>query len=450
MKAAPRLLVVDDHAEIVAWLTEELEGEGYDIVGLTSGAEALARARAEPFDLVIADVEMPDLRGPDLLAALLRERPSQLVLLITAFGSVDLAVSTVRAGAVDFVTKPFAIEALLLAVERALQDRSARRELVRLSRPPSGADDSGLVARSASMRRVMERAARAARATSTILLTGETGVGKGTVARFIHAASGRPEAPFVQVNCAAIPTHLVESELFGVRRGAFTDAREDREGLFARAHGGTLFLDEVGELPLDAQPKLLAVLETGRVRPLGGGAERTVDVRLIAATNRPLDEAVRERAFRADLLFRLDVIRLSIPPLRERPEDIDGLVDTLIDQLGARFGRKIAGLTAEAMAWLRSRPWPGNVRELANTLERAVALSEHDTLTLDDLTDQVLSDDRAPFVTLDEAAAAGAPLEAVELAYLRAVVRASGGNMSEAARRLGIDRRTLYRRLEEG
>jgi len=443
-----RILVVDDHEEVVAWLSEELEREGYAVEGCTRPAEAVARILDGDFDLVVSDVEMPGLRGLDLMAHVHRDRPGQLVLLITAFGSVDLAVQAVRAGACDFVTKPFAIEVLLLAIERALRERRMRRENVRLRRNVAREAPEGIVARSSAMRRVVERAERAARAGSAVLLTGETGVGKGTIARFIHGRSARAAAPFVQVNCAAIPTNLVESELFGVRRGAFTDAREDREGLFVRAHGGTLFLDEVGELPLDAQPKLLHAVESGRVRAVGAATERTVDVRIVAATNRDLAAEVRERTFRADLLFRLDVIRIEIPPLRERPEDIDGLVDTLLDQLGARFGREITGMTDNALAWLRGQSWPGNVRELANVLERAVALGDHDAVTLGDLAEVGAEPESADgWGTLDEAVASGRPLEEIEMAYIRRVVDACGGNMSEAARRLGIDRRTLYRRV---
>lgn len=443
-----RVFVVDDHAEVVAWLTEELTEEGYTVEGCTDPRAALDRIVKDAFDVVVADVEMPGLRGLELLAAVQKERPGQLVVLITAFGSVDLAVQAVRAGAADFVTKPFAVDVLILAIERAMRERRMRREIVRLRQTVARDLPEGVVARSAAMRRVLGQATRAARADSAVLLTGETGVGKGTLARLIHARSPRVSGPFLQVNCAALPTNLVESELFGATRGAYTDAREDREGLFARASGGTLFLDEIGELPLDAQPKLLQVLETGRVRPLGAGRERTVDVRIVAATNRDLAAAVSARTFRADLLFRIDVIRLEVPPLRERPEDVEGLVDALLDQLGARFGRSLTGITDDAMAWLRAHPWPGNVRELANALERAVALGEHDVLTLEDFTSAPAPRFDAGWRTLDEAAASARPLGEVELAYMRKVVTACAGNMSEAARRLGIDRRTLYRRLE--
>jgi DNA-binding NtrC family response regulator len=441
------ILVVDDHPQVVDWLRDELGREGYTTTGCSDARAAVELAVREDFDLVVADVEMPGLRGIDLMSEIQARKPGTLVLLITAFGTVDLAVRAVKAGACDFVTKPFTIEVLLLAIERALRDRRMRKEIVRLRRLTVDDAPDGIVARSPAMRRVLERAERAARVTSSVLLTGETGVGKSTVARMLHARSPRRAGPFVQVNCAGIPATLVEGELFGVRRGAFTGADRDRDGLFARAHGGTLLLDEVGELPLESQPKLLDVLETGRIRPLGGAPDRTVDVRLVAATNRDLQGAVRERTFRADLLFRLDVVRIEVPPLRERKEDLEGLVDQFVERMSARVGRAVLGVADDAMAWLRGHSWPGNVRELQNLVEQAVAIGEHDVITLDDVRREasgVAAPDDDP---LETAIASHTPLEAIELAYIRRTLEACGGNVSEAARRLGIDRRTLYRRL---
>lgn len=437
-----RVLVVDDHEEVVAWLRDELADEGYVVEGMTDPVGALQRAIDAEFDVVVADVEMPGLRGPEFLKALHRARPGQVVILVTAFGSVDLAVRTVRDGAADFLTKPFTIEVLVLAIERALRVQRQSGP----TRPPPVPSRHGVVAQSDAMRRVLDRAARAARTHSSVLLCGETGSGKGTVARFIHANSSRRDAPFVHVNCAAIPTNLVEGELFGVRRGAFTDAREDREGLFQRAHGGTLFLDEVGDLPLEAQPKLLHALESGRIRALGASVERSVDVRLIAATNRDLRDAIAEKRFRDDLYFRLNVIRLDVPPLRERTEDVLPLVEQLLVTLSARMGRRVAGVSTDAAAWLQRQPWPGNVRELANVIERAIALGDADVLTLADLDGDTVPTE-PPFENLGEAVRTGAPLDEVERDYMRRVLASCGGNVSAAARRLGVDRRTLYRRL---
>jgi len=438
-----RILVLDDDPGVVDLLVDDLGEHGYAAEGCTRPDEALERIRAGAFDLLVSDVEMPGMRGPELLRVLQRERPELLVVLITAFGSVETAVRAMREGASDFVTKPFRIEALLRAIERSLRERSLRREIVRLksAREP---EPGAIVARSASMRRVVELAQRVAATDATLLLTGESGVGKGAVARLVHERSGRAGA-FVQVNCAALPAALAEAELFGVRRGAFTDAREDRPGLFSQAHGGTLFLDEIGELPLELQPKLLQALETRRVRPLGGRGEEAVDVRIVAATHRALDEAVREKRFRADLYFRLDVVRLDIPPLRERPDDVRPLVDVLLAAAAARFDRPVRGVSEQALAWLEARPWPGNVRELANAVDRAVVLAEHDTLVLEDFT---LGASPGNASLLDEAVEDGLTLDQLEERYVRRVLERTGGNKSEAARILGIDRRTLYRRLE--
>lgn len=440
-----RIFVLDDDQTVVDYLVEMLVEHGFEAVGDTRVADSLEQVATGAFDLVVSDVEMPEQRGLDFMSALHERRPEQLVVLMTAFGSIDLAVEAMRQGASDFVTKPFAIEELLAAIQRVLRDRRMRREIVRLRAEKSEDPRGTLVAASPAMRRLLDIARRASRTSSTVLLTGESGTGKGAVARFIHDESPRRSGPFVHVNCGALPHHLIESELFGVRRGAFTDARESRAGLFVEAAGGTLFLDEIGELPLEAQPKLLQVLETGRVRAIGAASETAVDVRVLAATNRSLHADVREKRFRADLFFRLNVIRADLPPLRERVEDIEPLVDRLLHRCSERLGRPVSGVTAEAMRWLRSYSWPGNVRELANTLERAVALSEHDTLVLEDLAHAFGDADPSDF--LATAAARGRTLEHVERDYIRLVLEANEGNKSRAARVLGIDRRTLYRKL---
>ncbi len=440
-----RLLIVDDDAEIVSWLTESLTDAGYAVEGLTKPLEALTRVEAQAFDLVVTDVYMPELRGTELMREIHRRRPGQLVLLVTAFGSIDMAVEAVRAGATDLVTKPFTLDRLKLAIDRALDERRMRREIVHLRRAVPSLGDENLVARSPAMQKVVELARRVARADLTVLVTGESGVGKGAMARFIHESGPRARGPFVQVNCAALPAQLVESELFGVRRGAFTDAREDRAGLFARAGGGTLFLDEIAEMPLETQPKLLHALETGRVRPVGSPDEIGVDARIVAATNRPLEDAMRDKAFRQDLYFRLNIVRIEVPPLRDRREDVEALVDVFLARACARQGRPLMGIAADARRWLLRHDWPGNVRELANVVERAVALGEHDTIVLGDLHLAEGSARSGDF--LGEAVARGMTLADVERAYIDRVLHATGGNKVQAAELLGIDRRTLYRRL---
>jgi DNA-binding NtrC family response regulator len=439
-----KLLVVDDDASVVDYLIEALRSL-YDVVGETDPRAALVRVRAEDFDVVISDVEMPGMRGPELLAAILEAKPRQAVLLITAFGSIELAVETVRAGACDFVTKPFKRDVLVVAIERALRERTMRREIVRLRRDLGQADEHEIVARSAAMQGVLGIARKAARSDATVLVTGESGVGKGALARWIHARSARRDGPLVQINCAALPASLIEAELFGVRRGAYTDARESRDGLFVEASRGTLFLDEIADMPIEAQAKLLQVLESARVRPVGGTAEVDIDVRLIAATNRDLDEAIRAGRFRADLYFRLNVVHLEVPPLRARADDIPDLVQMFLARASQR-GRAPLGISDEAMRWLATQDWPGNVRELANAVERAVALTEHDTLVLDDVRDP-RPEASAQELDLADAARRHLPLAQIELAYIKQVIDAVDGNMAHAARILGIDRRTLYRKL---
>ena len=440
-----RLLIVDDDADVVDYLVEMLNQADYKALGTMDAHQALKLIVAEPFDLLITDVEMPGMRGLDLMAAVQAERPEQLVLLMTAFGNIDLAMQCVRAGACDFLAKPFRIEELYGAVSRALRDRQMRRTAVRVGRSDANTVEPAFCARSPRMQQVLSLAKRAAAVTSTVLLAGESGTGKSAVARWIHEMSPRREGPIVSVNCAALPQTLVESELFGVRKGAYTDARHDRPGLFVQADGGTLFLDEIAELPLEVQPKLLQALETGSVRCLGDTQETAVDVRLIAATNQPLEQRVSERLFRADLYHRLNVIQLEIPPLRDRKEDIDDLVDALTRRIASRLGKPGPAVSLEALRWIRAYRWPGNVRELANTLERAIALSEHDTLLIEDLAQasQLPSNDRF----LQDALDCGCTLEDLERSYIRHVLDATGGNKIQAARILGVDRSTLYRKL---
>jgi DNA-binding NtrC family response regulator len=441
-----RLLVLDDDGGVVDFLCESLTERGFEVTGLTSPREALLRIKTEAFDLVITDVEMPEMRGTELLAAILAEKPSQLVLLITAFGSIDLAVSTVQSGACDFIAKPFKIEALGAAIERAFHNRQIRREIVRVRKASSLEAPEQIIASSSPMRRVLETAQKAAGTDSITLITGETGTGKGVIARLIHDSGARREQPFYHLNCASLPPTLVESELFGVRRGAFTDAKEDRDGAFVAAGGGTLFLDEVGEIPLEIQSKLLHVLENGRVRPLGSSSDVPIRARLIAATNRSLEALLAEGRFRQDLYYRLNVIRIEVPPLRERNEDIIPLGDLFLNRACQRQGRSFIGVSAAAMRRLQSYPWPGNARELANVIERAVVLSDHDTLVPEDFD---IPQNDGVGTLLAQGADGNVPLEEIERAYVRRVLEEHGGNKAGAARSLGINRRTLYRKLKE-
>ncbi|WAK02626.1 sigma-54-dependent transcriptional regulator [Methylobacter sp. YRD-M1] len=445
MQRNKQLLIIDDDSNVVEYLVEVLAASGYRTSGEIDPQSALRRLETEHFDLVISDVEMPGMRGLDLMSAIHARKPGQLVLLITAFGSIDLGVRSLQAGACGFVTKPFSINDLTSAIDRAFRDRQMRREVVRVTTPDETLASRELVAESQKMQKILQLANRAAQIDSPVLLTGESGVGKGALARFIHDHSSRCNGPFLQVNCAALPFTLVESELFGVRKGAYTDARENRPGLFVEAKGGTLFLDEIAEMPLTIQPKLLQVLETGKVRPVGAGSEIATDVRIIAATNQPIEKALQNGLMRSDLYYRLNVIRLDIPPLRERSSDLDRLVNHLLQNAQAKLQRQIHGISIEAMRWIRAYSWPGNVRELANTLERAVALTEHDTILLEDLaqaTQLPIDDD-----LLNKAANQSMTLAELEIAYIHRILEITQGNKVQAAKILGIDRGTLYRKL---
>jgi DNA-binding NtrC family response regulator len=438
--------VVDDDASVVSWLEDELGEAGYQVKGVSSGAAALQALERGPYDLVITDVEMPGMRGPELLARIREKRATQPVLLMTAFGSIELAVESVQAGAADFLAKPFPIGALLHAIERALRERRMRKEIVRLRGRLAAQRPGDLVARSQVMKQLLALASKAAVIKSPVLITGESGVGKTALARFIHDQGLGVAAPFLELNCAALPPALVEAELFGVRKGAFTDAKETRPGLFEQADRGTLFLDELGELSLEVQPKFLKALENGRARQVGGTKEHTFNVRLIAATNQPLEQAMKERRFRPDLYHRINVLRLDIPPLRERPEDIEALVDVFIHRASQSVGRGPVGIASDAMRWILAQPWTGNARELSNALERAVALSDHDTLVLEDFY-APSNVSRSPL--LDDAVAQDMTLEQLEIEYLKRVLKKTQGNKTLAAQILGVDRRTVYRKVAE-
>ena len=442
-----RLLVIDDDPGIVDYLVEMLKLENYAVCGFTATTEALMAIENDAFDMVISDVVMPDMRGLELMTAIHHKRPEQLVLLMTAFGSIDLAMQSIRAGACDFLTKPFRIEELYLAVQRALKDRLMRRTAVKVTLSEENSFHSNVfTTHSPCMEELIKLAKRAATVNSTVLLTGESGTGKSAVARWIHDHSQHHQGPFIAVNCAALPHSLVESELFGVCKGAFTDASKDRPGLFAQAHSGTLFLDEIAELPIDMQPKLLQALETGKIRALGDHKETTVNVRLIAATHQILEQRIREKLFRPDLYHRLNVISLEVPPLRERKEDLEELTNTLIASICVRLKRpRSINVSTEVFRWIRAYHWPGNVRELSNTLERAIVLAEHDTLLLEDLAQA----SKLPFNDnsyLEHAMQQRWTAEDIQQAYIRHVVEVTD-NKIQAAKLLGLDRSTLYRKL---
>jgi len=442
------VLVVEDDAAMRDLVVEELREAGHEVVPASSGSEALELLRARDVDVVVSDVVMPGMRGPEVLAAVRAFDPEIPVVLVTAFGSVDAAVEAVKAGAYHYVVKPFAMEQLLVTIENALRERRLRAEVRELR---ARGDGTMPVGESRAMRAVVDLVRRAAPADTPVLLLGETGTGKEVLARSLHASSPRAAAPFIAVNCSAIPEALLESQLFGHRRGAFTDAREDRKGLFLEAGGGTVFLDEIGDMPASLQAKLLRVIQEREVHPLGAPAPVRVDARVVAATHRDLPSLVAAGGFRQDLYYRLNVIAIHVPPLRERPEDILPLAAHFLERHGRRLGRLSSTISEEAIERLRGYPWPGNARELENAIERALVLGRDDVIGIADLPETVRS--RSPAAAAiahpDVGDAGGTrSLADVEREHILTTLRAVGGNKAEAARRLGMDRKTLYRKLE--
>jgi len=447
MALSGRILVVDDDRETCELLQELLVQQGFAVEAMTSAGEALARVVTEDFDAVLTDLGMAEMDGITLCRRILESRPDMPVLVGTGHGSMESAIAAMRAGAYDFVTKPFDPKLLVLSVNRAIQHHQLQGELKRLRQDIAGQAVPGFVGHSSAMRRVRELVSRVADSEASVLIQGETGTGKELVARLIHSSSKRRSGPFVAVNCAAVPHALIESELFGHARGAFTDARTQRTGLFLEAHGGTLFLDEVAELPLETQPKLLRALQERTVRPVGSNTETPFDVRVVAATNRDLDYEVFEKRFREDLYYRLNVVTIELPPLRNRGGDVLELAQSLLARFTDRAGKPPLALSAGAAEKLVAYQWPGNVRELENCLERGVALARFDQLTVEDLPDKIRNFHAEKFVVAADDPTAVVTLEELEKRYILRVLTLMGGNKSQAAQVLGVDRRTLYRKL---
>jgi two-component system response regulator HydG len=444
-----RVLIVDDDREMGELLRERLAPRGFEVRAESSPEEALALLGASDFDVVVTDVKMRGLSGIELCERLTANRPDVPVIVITAFGSLETAIAAIRAGAHDFLPKPFEVEELAFRLERAFQHRRLSEEVRRLREGSAAAPEtSGLLGESLPMRQLRDLVARVASAEAPVLVTGETGSGKELVARAIHRQGPRRAGPFVAVNCAALPEALLESELFGHARGAFTDAHAARSGLLLHASGGTLFLDEIGDLPLALQPKLLRALEERRVRPLGSAQEVAFDARIVAASNVDLESAVEEGRFREDLLFRLDVLRVEVPPLRARGSDVLLLAQEFTRRFAERAGRPVLGLSRGAAEKLLGYAWPGNVRELANSIERALALTRHDQILEEDLPARIRDYRRAHVLVTGDDPSELVPLEEVERRYIARVLESVAGNKTLAARILGVDRKTLYRKLE--
>jgi two-component system, NtrC family, response regulator HydG len=441
------LLVADDDPGLRESLERTLTREGYRVVLASDGRAALERVQAGGVDLIVTDLRMPGLTGLELLRAAKAIMPDVDVILLTAFGTVEEAVKAMKDGAYDFLTKPFRREQLIKLVYKALERRDLIEQNRALKKQLEDIRAKGqMIGASPSFRRMLTLVEQIADSSATILIQGESGTGKELVARTIHERSARRNGPFVAVNCAALPETLLESELFGYEKGAFTGAAGRKEGRFELANGGTLFLDEVADLSLVTQPKILRVLQEGEFERLGGTRSLQVDVRIVAATNQDLSEMVKEKRFREDLYYRLNVISVRVPPLRERHEDIRVLAQHYLRIYAAKNGRKLEGFSNEALERLESYAWPGNVRELENLIERTVLLARKDRIDAEDLPEEVAGVKRPPRDAILELV--GTPLTEIEQRLLDETLRITGGNKTQAAKLLGIDVRTVARKLE--
>jgi DNA-binding NtrC family response regulator len=445
-----RILVIDDDQSMCELIAESLETNERHVEWRLHGREALDLIREKEFDVVITDVNLENMSGLDLCRHLAENRPDIPVIMITGFGSMASAVAAIRAGAYDFINKPLDMAALGQAIERAIQHRHRREAVKRLENDVTS-PDLGVLAlngQSPAMGAVYNLIRRVAASDTTVLLSGESGTGKEVVARALHEQSSRAQMPFVAINCAAVPAALLESELFGHVRGAFTDAKNTRQGLFEQATDGTLLLDEIGEMPLELQPKLLRVLQERQVRPVGGNTLVPTNARIIAATNRDLEAEVAGRRFREDLFYRLNVVQIHIPPLRARGNDVLVLAEYFVKTFAERMGKTVAGISDAAAQKLRDYDWPGNVRQLENSIERAVALTRQPQVSVDDLPERITRHAGAPAGMGEVQLNHVLTLDRLEQAHITRALRNSNGNKTQAAKVLGVDRRTLYRKLE--
>jgi DNA-binding NtrC family response regulator len=447
MSSNARILVVDDERETREVFAELLEHWGFEVDQTSDGHEALKLAGERRPDVIVSDLVMPKLDGLALVRALRDELPDTPVVIITGRGTIDAAVEAIREGVFDFVEKPLEPARLRVILQRALEKRQTQLEVQLLRRRLSqmGDDTVGLIGESPPMRRAFELSQKVAPSKASVVITGQSGTGKEMVARAIHRLSERRERPFIGINCSAIPASLMESELFGHERGAFTGADQRRQGCWELAEGGTLFLDEVGEIPLELQAKFLRVLEEGKLRRLGGKSEIAVDVRVISATNRDLRTEIKAGRFREDLYFRLNVFNIDLAPLKERREDIPLLAQHFLDKFAPQAGKRIQGISQPALQLLCGWSWPGNIRELRNTIERAVILCGGGQIEAGDLPPDLTN---AP---ANESAQLklplGMPLREVEREYVMATLHRSGNNKARTAAVLGISEKTLYNKL---
>ena len=442
------MLVVDDDSELREWISIELESHNLATKACSSAEEAFEALGQDHFDVVVTDLNMPGMNGLEFCERVVANRPGIPVVVMTAYASLDTAIAAIRVGAEDYVQKPLAPGALTLRLNRVIQARQLDAEVKRLRKVIKNQETfDDLVGSSSAMRNIYDLLTRVIESDASVLITGESGTGKEVVARALHRRGRRKDGAFVAINCSAVPAHLMESELFGHEKGAFTDAHTTRAGLFAQANDGTLFLDEIGEMPISLQPKLLRAVQERLIRPVGSDKEIPIDVRIIAATNRDLESAVADKTFREDLYFRINVINVELPPLRARGRDILLLAQHFLQHVAATAGKQVAGLSSQAAEKLLGYSWPGNVRELRNCIERAVALARYNQITVDDLPEKIRNYTRSHVLVTSDDPTELVPMEEVERRYITRVLEAINGNKTMAAKILGFDRKTLYRKL---
>jgi DNA-binding NtrC family response regulator len=443
-----KILVVDDDPGMCQTISDVLCEEGFSVDTLNESVEASRVLTREEFDVIVTDLRMKGLKGLDLLGVTRKIHPPPPVIIITAFGTIESAIQAMKMGAYDYITKPFKMEELVLTIQKALEHRLLKKEIIRLKKEVEARYHfHHLIGKSPSMQNIFSLIERISESSSNVLITGESGTGKELVARATHYNGNRKEGPFIALNCAAIPETLLESELFGYKKGAFTDAKSDKKGLIFEAKEGTLFMDEITEMPPTLQAKLLRVIEEREVRPLGDTVSYPFDVRIISTTNQDIQALIREGRFREDLYYRLKVIDIEIPPLRERREDIPLLIQHFIAKLGKDSKKKVSGVSEDALRILLNYSWPGNIRELENVIQRAITLGQHE---------MVLPEDLPPLMTretegdaLEKALKMRYTVDQLEKEYIKRVLIEAGGNKSKAAEFLGLDRKTLYRKLRE-
>ena len=443
-----RVLVVDDDLEMSRLIADVLQEDGFFVTIMGDSLEASKILKKADFDVIVTDLKMKGLKGLDLLEEAKRVASLTPVIIITAFGTIESAIQAMKMGAYDYITKPFQMDELVLTVKKALENRLLKREVVRLKKEvESRYQFHRLIGKSPSMERIYDFVERISGSSSNVLITGESGTGKELVAKAIHYNGSRRDGPFIAVNCAAIPETLLESELFGYKKGAFTDAKTDKKGLVFEAKEGTLFLDEVTEMPPTLQAKLLRVIEEREVRPLGDTSSYPIDMRIVSTSNRDIKSLIQDGRFREDLFYRLKVIDIELPPLRERREDIPLLIQHFISKFDQDSKKNVSGISGDALRILLNYSWPGNVRELENVIQRAITLSQHEEILPEDLPNTLVEEVGENII--EKGLNEKYTVEQLEKEYIKRVLIEVGGNKSKAAEILGLDRKTLYRKLQE-